>query len=123
MTESQQTIARAAVAALVDLYERESADLAAVKFLTLEIELKGGKPADARVDRAQREPGPTACGSGTEVTDEVRQPSDGTRPCAHCGQRFYPTAPTVKFCTAMCRLKAKQVRAPRRKQPAPSKEG
>ena len=48
MTESQQTVARAAVAALVDLYERESTDLAAVKYLTLEIKLHRGKPIGGR---------------------------------------------------------------------------
>ena len=48
MTEQQQAVAKAVVAALVDLYERESADLAAVKFLTLEVELHRGKPIAAR---------------------------------------------------------------------------
>jgi hypothetical protein len=48
MTESQQDIARVAVGALVDLYERESTDLAAVKYLTLEVELHRGKPVAAR---------------------------------------------------------------------------
>ncbi len=48
MTDLQQTIARVAVGALVDLYERESTDLAAVKYLTLEIELTRGKPVAAR---------------------------------------------------------------------------
>ena len=47
MTDLQQAVARAAVAALVDAYEREP-DLGSVRYLTLELELKNGKPADAR---------------------------------------------------------------------------
>ncbi len=48
MSESQQIVARVAVAALADLYERESTDLAADKYLTLEIELARGKPVAGR---------------------------------------------------------------------------
>ncbi len=48
MTESQQAVAKVAVGALLDLYARESADLAGLRYLTLEIEFKAGKPADAR---------------------------------------------------------------------------
>ncbi len=48
MTELQQIVARVAVGALVSLYERESTDLAAVKYLTLEVELARGKPVAAR---------------------------------------------------------------------------
>ena len=48
MTDLQQDIARVAVGALLDLYARESDDLKAVRYLTLEVELKGGRPTDAR---------------------------------------------------------------------------
>ena len=48
MTDLQQDIARVAVGALLDLYARESDDLKAVRYLTLEVELKGGRPAEAR---------------------------------------------------------------------------
>jgi hypothetical protein len=48
VTDQQQDIARVAVGALLDLYARESDDLKAVRYLTRELELKGGKPAEAR---------------------------------------------------------------------------
>ena len=47
MTEQQQTVARVAIGALVDAYAREP-DLKATKFVTVEVELAGGKPASAR---------------------------------------------------------------------------
>ncbi len=48
MADLSESLARVAVGALADLYERESADLAAVKYLTLEIELHRGKPIGGR---------------------------------------------------------------------------
>ena len=43
----QQDIAKVAVAALADAFDREP-DLGAVRFLTIELELKRGKPVEAR---------------------------------------------------------------------------
>ena len=47
MTDLQQAVARALATALVDAYEREP-DLGSVRYLTLELELRNGKPAEAR---------------------------------------------------------------------------
>ena len=48
MTELQQTVARAAVAALVDTLAQVEADRKNVKFLTVEVELRNGVPVDSR---------------------------------------------------------------------------
>ena len=47
MTEQQQAVARVALGTLVDTYEREP-DPKAMKFVTVEVELVGGKPTAAR---------------------------------------------------------------------------
>jgi hypothetical protein len=47
MTEQQQAVARVAIGALVDAYAREP-DVKATKFVTVEVELAGGKPVEAR---------------------------------------------------------------------------
>ncbi len=48
MTDLQQTIARAAVGALVDTLAQVEADHRNVRFLTVELELKNGVPVDGR---------------------------------------------------------------------------
>ncbi len=48
MTDLQQTIARVAVGALVDTLAAVEADPKPIKFLTVEVELKNGKPIGAR---------------------------------------------------------------------------
>ena len=47
MTEQQQAVARVALGALVDAYAREP-DLTATKFVTVEVELTGGRPRPGR---------------------------------------------------------------------------
>ncbi len=44
------------------------------------------------------------------------------RACAFCGEAFRTAEPTKKYCSPMCRGKADEARAHRRKQPAPSRE-
>ncbi len=48
MTDLQEAVARAAVAALVDTVAQVEADKKNVKFLTCEIELRNGVPIDGR---------------------------------------------------------------------------
>ena len=52
MTEQQQNVARVAIGALVDAYAREP-DLKATKYVTVEVELAGGRPtlAPAWIER------------------------------------------------------------------------
>jgi hypothetical protein len=55
------------------------------------------------------------------MSEEVRLPSDGTRPCVRCGRLFLSHVPTAKFCTMVCRRKASQVRQSGTKHGGPSK--
>jgi len=50
------------------------------------------------------------------VSDAARQPSDGSRLCAHRGKSFFPLMASAKDGTALCRGKAsdERVKAARR---------
>jgi len=44
------------------------------------------------------------------MSDEPAWAPDGQRACAFCGRRFTPHAPTMKYCTNLCRHRAGAVR-------------
>jgi len=65
-------------------------------------------PPEALTPEAEE---PTAAEVEAMMSEDVRQPADGSQACAYCGKPFFPLMASAKYCTALCRRKASDERA------------